>query len=266
MTRILQISDTHITPDGRIFDPRVDTVAALEATVAGINAQLPAIGPVAMAVVTGDLADTGKPAEYARFLEIMGGLELPWRAIPGNHDDREGMREALRDHAWMPADGPINWRRDLDDLSVIGLDTLVTGAPGGASADDTLNWLEHALSDCAGRPVLIALHHPPVRTGIVAMDRIGLTAPEGLEMVLERHAGPRLLIAGHVHWPITAALGTTPCLIAPGVSHGFAPNLGPDQPHILVPERGGVMLHAWKEGFRSYLLPPSALTAALTVT
>ena len=107
MTKIIQISDPHIVPEGQLAYDRVDTAAALAEAVATVNRLLPQIGPVDMAVVTGDLTDFGTPDEYRRFRRILEPLAIPYRAIPGNHDDREVMRAAFSDQGWMPSEGPI---------------------------------------------------------------------------------------------------------------------------------------------------------------
>ena len=40
-----------------------------------------------MAIVTGDLTDSGIIEEYETFNKIIELLEMPWFLIPGNHDN-----------------------------------------------------------------------------------------------------------------------------------------------------------------------------------
>ena len=54
MTRIIQISDPHIVPNGQLAYGQVDTAAALASCVKTVNRLLPEIGPVDLAIVTGD--------------------------------------------------------------------------------------------------------------------------------------------------------------------------------------------------------------------
>ncbi|BBU56236.1 hypothetical protein KU6B_25010 [Mameliella alba] len=103
MPRILQITDPHVLTAGSLAYGVVDTGAALERTVAGIRTALPRIGPIDLVVVTGDLVDNGTAAQYARFIEIMDPLGLPLRAVPGNHDARDPMRDAFVSTASGPA-------------------------------------------------------------------------------------------------------------------------------------------------------------------
>ena len=94
MTRIIQISDPHIVPHGQLAYGQVDTAAALADCVDTINRMLPDIGPVDMVVVAGDLTDFGTEEEYNRFRELMEPLELPYRAVPGNHGGHDRRRAA----------------------------------------------------------------------------------------------------------------------------------------------------------------------------
>ena len=49
MTRIIQISDPHIVPNGQLAYGQVDTAAALASCVKTVNRLLPEIGPVDLA-------------------------------------------------------------------------------------------------------------------------------------------------------------------------------------------------------------------------
>ena len=56
MTRILQISDTHIVPYGQLAYGQVDTAQALADCVETINQSMPEIGPIDMVIIAGDWA------------------------------------------------------------------------------------------------------------------------------------------------------------------------------------------------------------------
>ena len=170
MSSFIQITDTHILPMGELAYGRSDTAAALESAITTINARLPLLGDVECAIITGDLTDHGMVEEYDRFTAIMARLELPWLAIPGNHDHRETMRASFAGEDWMPESGPILWRRDFDAFTLIGLDTLLDGAHHGALSEQGLAYADQVLSGIGTRPAVIATHHPWMHTGIRAMD------------------------------------------------------------------------------------------------
>ncbi len=243
MTRILQISDLHIMPEAQLFNGTIDTAAALRQMLAGLTGLLPSIGPVERLVISGDLTETGCKGAYDHLREIMADAPLPWCAIPGNHDSREAMRAFAAEHEWMPDTGPINWREDLEDVTILGLDTLVEGSARGAVTDATLAWLEATLRCLRHHPVLIFMHHPPVDTGISAMDAIGLARNPRFEGIMRDHDGPVQIACGHVHRVIKGQFAGRPVVIAPGTSHAVGINLQRDGRIEFIPRRGGAILH-----------------------
>ena len=212
----------------------LDTARLLESAVDRILADLPGLAPVDVALVTGNVSDDGSPESYAIARRQLDRLGLPLLVLPGNHDRRDPLRRAFADTVAMPETGPIDWAVEIGDLRIIGLDTLVEGRSGGTLADGTLARLSTALRGAAGRPVLVAMHHPPVLTGIGFMDRIGLDRRSEILSAMSAADGPARIVAGHVHVPLTGALGATVVCTAPSVCSGFPLDLearGPARVH-----------------------------------
>lgn len=255
MTRIIQISDPHIVPHGQLAYGQVDTAAALANCVETINRSLPVIGPVDMVFVAGDLTDFGSAEEYTRFRKLMEPLDLPYRAIPGNHDNIDVMRACFADQEWMSPHGPINWHVHFDDLVLIGLDSSVAGAAHGHLNDETLLFLTKTLDDLDGKPVIVTLHHPPIVTGIEKMDIQNLRDNEKLKAILADYKSELRLTCGHVHRNIVAPFGDVMCQIAPGVSHAVAMDLREGAPNCLTIEPGGFLLHEMRGGIMSHHIP-----------
>lgn len=256
MTRILHISDPHILPQGQLFQGQVDTAVALRRLLEGLAALLPRVAPVEQIVVSGDLTETACAGAYAHFADIMQHSPLPWSAVPGNHDSRTAMRQAFGDQNWLPAEGAINWRQDLPNLTLLGLDTLVEGAAHGALTEESCAWLADQLTDLAARPVLLFLHHPPMETGIDVMNQIGLKAPERLAELLAQHKRPLQIGCGHIHRVCHGLFAGHPVVSAPGVSHSIV--LDPDghMPLSWVEGGTGALLHSYDGQFRSDLIAP----------
>jgi len=240
MSKIIQITDTHIVPDGQLAYGKVDTAAALAKAVATINRILPEIGPVDLVVVTGDLTDFGSIEEHQRFRSLMEPLTTPYRAVPGNHDHRERMRTAFADQDWMPKDGPIDWILELSDFVLVGLDTLVQGAPYGQLNERSLAFLKESMDRHPKKPFLVGLHHPPFATGIQAMDTQNLRQAEPLCDILNTHPG-------HVHRNVVTEWGGVICQIAPGISHAVTLEQREGATNTLTIEPGGFMLHEMRE-------------------
>ena len=247
MSKVIQITDTHIVPDGQLAYGKVDTASALEETVATINHILPQIGPVDLVIVTGDLTDFGSMEEYRRFRDIMAPLVIPYQAVPGNHDDRETMRTAFADQDWMSKEGPIDWITELSGFVLVGLDTLVQGASHGRLIERSLEFLKKGMASHPAKPFLIGLHHPPFTTGIHGMDIRKLQQAEPLRDLLCAHSDGARLICGHVHRNIVTAWEGIMCQIAPGTSHAVTLEQRVEAPHTLTVEPGGFLLHEMRE-------------------
>jgi Icc protein len=252
MTRMIQISDPHIVPHGQLAYGQVDTAEALANCVETINASLTNIGPIDMVIVAGDLTDFGTQEEYQRFRKIMEPLNLPYRAVPGNHDDVTVMRACFSDQQWMPVEGPINWVEEFGDLVVIGLDSSVAGKAHGHLSDATLSFLSRTLDAQDGKPTIVTMHHPPVLTGIEKMDVQNLRESTQLQAILSGYKGELRLTCGHVHRNIVAPFGNVICQIAPGVSHAVTMDLRTGASNCLTKEPGGFLLHEMRDGIMSH--------------
>ena len=255
MTRIIQISDPHIVPNGQLAYGEVDTAVALASCVETIDRLLSEIGSVDLVIVTGDITDFGTKEEYQRFREIMGHLSLPYRVIPGNHDNIENMRACFSDQPWMSSEGPINWTFKFNDMILIALDSSIADCAHGNLSENTLSFLSDTLELQNGLPALVAIHHPPVMIGIEKMDTQNLRESAKLHSILSSYSGEKRLICGHVHRNIVASFGSFICQIAPGVSHAVSMDLRPGAPNCFTKEPGGFLLHEVRSGFVTHHIP-----------
>ncbi|WP_112322049.1 phosphodiesterase [Oceanibium sediminis] len=220
MARFLQLTDLHVVTRGALASGVLDTRALLRAAIDRLVARLDALGPLDAVLLTGDISDDGSPDSYAFARAELDRLQLPLLAIPGNHDAREPMRAAFADTPGMPGSGLVDWTVDLAGTRVIGLDTLVEGQGGGRLRAESLALLADAL-DWPG-PVVVALHHPPLHTGIKFMDAIGLENTPALETVLGSAQADVTVIAGHVHGVYHGRIGQHAVATAPAICSAFA--------------------------------------------
>lgn len=250
-TFLVQLTDLHIREPGRLTYRRIDTAHYLESCVHSVLAL--AQKPQAV-VITGDLTDFGRAAEYAHLRQLLAPLgDLPIHLLPGNHDDRDALRAAFPEHAWLGREGFIQYAVDIGGLRLIALDTVVPGHSEGALCEERLQWLELQLQLAASedRPVVVAMHHPPFETLIGHMDQIGLLqgAPE-LEALIARHPNVQRVICGHLHRSIQVAFGGTLALTSPAPAHQVCLDLAPDAASAWTLEPPGFMLHALPRGGR----------------
>lgn len=217
---IAHLSDLHI---GAAAPERLDRVVAY---LGGLR-RVPDV-----VLVTGDVADHGLEAEYAR-LEKLRRLGAPVLAVPGNHDDRAAFRGELLDERpagdaadrapagdqadRVLAEGPVNRAEEVAGVLFALCDSSVPGHAEGWLDGDTLEWLDRTLGAATGTPALVCCHHPPVPVGKPAADQVRQLGAGRLAEVVRAHPDVLAVLCGHVH---SAAVGTfagVPVLAAPGV-------------------------------------------------
>lgn len=237
---LAQLSDPHIGAEWAGGDPSAGLAAVVEAVRA-----LPQ-RPDAV-LVSGDLADHAAAPEYEHAREVLASIGVPAYVLPGNHDDRR----ALRRHFGVPgADGePVQYSVDLGPLRLVVLDTTRPGEDPGALDAARLDWLDRELEAAATSPALIAMHHPPLVTGVPAWDDFGLPEADRRELgdVVERHPQVRGLVAGHVHRIISSELAGRPVLTVPSTYVQARPNFASGEIEW-TNEPSGFALHALLDG------------------
>jgi len=191
MTRIVQLTDTHIYADAAARFDGVDTRASLRAVLAHLHAG----PPYDLLVLSGDLSMDGSRASYAWLAEALAEESVPVVALPGNHDDPA---------CWAAADGtgftPTPTLLTRGNWRLLMLDTHIDGVAHGALGPGQLAWLERTL---AARPAgccdVLFLHHPPLAIDSPWIDAMGLRDAAAFWQVLAAAPRPVACIAGHVH-------------------------------------------------------------------
>ncbi|HET9152630.1 MAG TPA: phosphodiesterase [Solirubrobacterales bacterium] len=236
---LAQLSDLHICEEWEGADP----AAQLERVVAAIRG-LP--NPLDAVLVTGDLTDDGSERHYRRARELLARLDAPLYVLPGNHDDRGRLREVFA----LPGKGdePVNYVAEVGDLRLVAFDSLVPGQDPGAYSREQLRWLDETLREQPGAPTLLALHHPPLPTGVPEWDAINLTAAdrEALAQVVALHPQLRAIVGGHLHRTAAGALGGCAVLSAPSTCLQVRPNYEHDEVEFVAPP--GFALHVLRDG------------------
>jgi 3',5'-cyclic-AMP phosphodiesterase len=205
-------------------------------------------GPKPDAVlVSGDLADHATDDEYELARELLELLSAPVYVLPGNHDERS----ALRRHFDLPdADAePIQYTAYVGPLRLVVLDSTRPGEDGGQLDESRLAWLEMALAADQAAPTVIAMHHPPLATGVPGWDEIVLPRSDRLALarVVEKQPQVQRIVAGHLHRTLAGAIGGRSVLAVPSTyvqaQVDFAATTIP-----LSSERPGFAVHALIDG------------------
>ena len=209
---LVHLSDTHlITGDGLLYDA-VDADAHLRE----IFDEFERAGARPEAVVfTGDLADKGDPAAYAKLRSIVEpvtdrlGAQLIW--VMGNHDNRAAFRSELLDLA--PSMATIDRVYGINGLRVISLDSTVPGEHHGEVTGAQLDWLAEELAIPAPHGTILAMHPPPVPSVLDLAVSVELRDQASLAEVLEG-SDVRSIIAGHLHYSTNATFAGIPVSVA----------------------------------------------------
>lgn len=198
--RLIHVSDTHLSPTHAYFAMNWAAFAADMATA-----------PPDLLVHGGDLAFNAPAveADLAYAASAIAALGVDWLGIPGNHDIGEApgyarLKQPLtpeRIAAWHRHVGPQWWMRDLGAWRLIGLDTALmdSGLPQEA---EQRAFLERALADRAGRPVMVFIHMPPFDRDVDDPARTTSVIPHparGAFLDTCAGGGVKVIACGHLH-------------------------------------------------------------------
>lgn len=205
---LAQISDLHIGASEKGIDP----VPHLEAVVEAIGS-LP--NEVDAILVSGDLTHDGGRSELHLVRDLLERLDVLLHVLPGNHDDRALLREAFD----LPGAGdePVNYSVEVGELRLLAFDSNVPGQDPGRYDAEQLRWLDAELGTQPERPTLLAMHHPPLATGVREWDGINLEPGqrEALAEVVARRPQLRAIVGGHLHRIAASSLAGCPVVSVP---------------------------------------------------
>ena len=229
-----------------LYEGVVDSNAQFAAAIAHVNALDPRPDLV---LLSGDLVDHGQAEEYAMLARMLGELEAPVLAIPGNHDEREAFRRAFSGHDWLPADGSIDYvAGDRGAVRIVALDVTLPGFHHGVVSEEGAAWLEGVLAAKPTRPTIIMMHQPPFATGIPYMDPYSCREGKRLAAVIARHPQVERILYGHVHRFMQLLFGRTILCTAPSTTTAIALQLRADAKPASYIEPPAMLLHHWQEG------------------
>ncbi|MGD1058607.1 MAG: phosphodiesterase [Solirubrobacteraceae bacterium] len=254
---LVQLSDLHLRAGEDGHGP-AERLRRVVQRVAALEPQ-----PVAV-LLSGDLADEPSDAAYEQVRELLAPLGLPIHAIPGNHDGRDLLRAYFGSAGAPGANAPVHLAVSCGALRLVGCDTTYAGTDGGAMGVEELDWLEQTLGEDLQTPTLLAMHHPPVLTGIRLMDGIALAAADraALETLLRGHPQVQAITCGHVHTTMTTSFAGRPLLICPSTNSLICLDLRPlEKVPFSVSQSLGFAVHTLVDGrLVSHVQPVEQLT------
>jgi 3',5'-cyclic AMP phosphodiesterase CpdA len=195
--RIIQISDTHLSPGKAHF---ADNWPPLARWIAEQRPDL----VIHTGDVTVDGADVEADLQYAA--DLMRGLGVRFRAVPGNHDvgDAGHNHQPVNDERlqrWRTHFGPDRWVEDVEDCRLIGFDAMLLGS-GRCDEATQADWLDAAMHDAEGRRIAWFLHRPLFLDSPEEGDTgYWSIKPQSRSRLigLVRHHSVALVASGHLH-------------------------------------------------------------------
>ena len=193
--RIIQLTDFHLNIEAEKCYRGISAELLLKEVIKEIVKNF---GDFDYFVITGDLAHDESIITYERLRDILQPLLPRCLMIPGNHDNREGIRSVFSDIV-RPNTSYINFALPYSGRLLIGIDSHITDTVYGKIGKRQLTWLDRTLSENKHVPTLLFIHHPPVPVGSPWLDEIGLKDACGLQEIIARYPQVKAIFTGHIH-------------------------------------------------------------------
>jgi hypothetical protein len=155
--------------------------------------------------IKGDIADVGRPEQFAAARDAFAKLEHPHHAFLGNHDYYGRLDGLEVDGYALLGQPPAPRAVDLGGWRLLLLETALPGEHHGVFEGERLDWLGAALEETreSRTPTLLLMHHQPVPPEHADgyPNTIGIRPEHSLPLfdLLGRHPQLRGVLIGHTH-------------------------------------------------------------------
>jgi 3',5'-cyclic-AMP phosphodiesterase len=194
-------------------------------------------------VITGDLADTGHPEEYATLRTILRRCPVPVHLAAGNHDDPAALIARFGDTPFLGNGVSPSYAVEYPQATIIVANSWIHGSPAGYLGPAQLAWIDRTLGARPDVPAFVCLHHPPLSVAIPFLDGMMLNDAAEFADVIRRHPHVARVLAGHVHRDVSALFAGTLMTVAPSTYRQSALRLRDAEPPGFVAEPTSFLLH-----------------------
>ncbi|MGX5734457.1 metallophosphoesterase family protein [Bosea thiooxidans] len=258
MHRVVQISDTHLSPTKQHF------ACNWEPLTGWLAGQQPDL-----VIHTGDVTVDGADLDddFAHCNVLLGTLGVPVLSIPGNHDVGEAYHphQPVNDERlsrWREHLGEDFWVRDLEGWRLIGLNSMLFGSDE-AEEERQLAWLDRQIGEADGRRLGWFLHRPLFIESPAEDDKGYWSVPPRPRahlLDLVRKHDVAFVASGHLHRAHDFAVDGTRYIWGPSAGFVVGPEMQPGM-------AGSATLGAVTYGFegRDYTAEVHEITALKTL-
>ncbi len=244
---IAQISDCHIAGYGEKAYKIAPTAENLACCIDHINRIEPAVDIV---LVTGDITYSGEEEEAERAALLFDRLRPPFYVVPGNHDLRTTLWSVFGGRACPEMnDGFISYVIEDRKIRLIGLDSMVSGEPGGEICSLRAKWLDERMAENREQPTILFMHHPPMKFGVLETDEDGFSGSELLGEVVEKYSNILRILCGHIHLSSHGEWRGKLITTAPSMGLQLGLDLTLTRPSEFYLESPGYLLHYYTPDF-----------------
>ncbi|MBL7764626.1 MAG: metallophosphoesterase [Chitinophagaceae bacterium] len=175
-------------------------------------------------LITGDISDNGSEESYHNAKEIFSSLNKPTYWIAGNHDNLEAIH-LFNNQTNIKSDKSFT----SNGIHFILLNSVALSPDGknrnrGVLSSKELAFLKLELKQNPTKQIVVALHHPPIKSGTWKDDRMLENAEEFLE-VIKQYSNIKLVLYGHQHQVNETTIGETKFYSPPAASFQFDKNI-----------------------------------------
>lgn len=215
--RVLQLTDFHIfsDPEKNFFGiPTYYTLKDILQKISDLKIKFDYM------IITGDLTSDETIESYQNVKKILGNYVSKSLIIPGNHDDRNFIREVFPE-CIQTTSGPINFSVSTDSWELIGIDTHLPGELYGYMSSETIPWLKNLLDNNLEKSIVIFLHHPPFPVQSRWVDTLKLKNSLEFFDIIKNYPNIRIISCGHVHQEFSGVYENISLLTSPSTGLQF---------------------------------------------
>ena len=219
--KFIHITDIHLSSDENELLHNIPIYEVLDSILNTISEKMSGIDFI---LITGDISNVGDINSYLTARNKFGGINLPVYWLPGNHDNLECIvnfnnnQNILGDKLFF-MNGYL-----FILLNSVAIDENGKNRNSGVLGDRELTFLKHSLLTNIDKEVIIALHHPPVKSGTWKDDRMLLNTQEFFN-ALKDYKNVRAVLYGHQHQEFQIMINDILFYSPPAASYQFSKDI-----------------------------------------